>query len=199
MNLAQLLLRRHPEIGRRALRVLLAATTIAAGANAVADGIPAPSGISLTDAGGKQSTLYGVATYWDSICTCAPLTNLGLDTRVLAQIAYWHGTQRPTDHPYLWEGSVTPALRWIGPSIGAVGLIAEAGIGVSALSAVRLNETRHFASVFQFNEHIGVGLAFGPKHRYEFLTYLRHVSNGSIKQPNDGDTFFGGAFRVPLD
>jgi len=199
MNLGQLF-HQYPALRRRALRVLLAIMAPAVGANAVADGIAAaPTGLGLTAASGKQSKLYGLGAYWDSVCTCAPLAEHGLDLRLYGQIAYWRGNQRPTDFPFLWEASVTPTLRWMGPAIGEAAFFSEAGLGVSALSATRLNETRHFASTFQFNEHFGVGLAFGPKRRYELATYWRHVSNGSIKQPNDGNTFFGGVFRVALD
>jgi lipid A 3-O-deacylase len=198
MNLHSLAERR-PKIPRRVLSVLLAAMISAASANAAADGIAAPTGLGVTAASGKQSKLYGLAAYWDSVCTCAPLAERGLGVRIYGQIAYWRGNERPTDFPFLWEASVTPTLRWTGPAIGEAAFFSEAGLGVSALSATRLNETRHFASTFQFNEHFGVGLAFGPKHRYEVATYWRHVSNGSIKQPNDGNTFFGGVFRVALD
>jgi hypothetical protein len=198
MNLDRLL-HRYPVIRRRALGVLLAVMATAVGANAVADGIAGPTGLGVTAASGKQSKLYGLAAYWDSVCTCAPLAERGLNVRIYGQIAYWRGNERPTDFPFLWEASVTPTLRWMGPAIGEAAFFTEAGLGISALSATRLNETRHFASTFQFNEHFGVGLAFGPKHRYELATYLRHVSNGSIKQPNDGNTFFGGVFRVALD
>ncbi|HVS57761.1 MAG TPA: acyloxyacyl hydrolase [Casimicrobiaceae bacterium] len=181
------------------LSTLLAAMISAASANAAADGIAAPTGLGVTAASGKQSKLYGLAAYWDSVCTCAPLAERGLGVRIYGQIAYWRGNERPTDFPFLWEASVTPTLRWTGPAIGETAFFSEAGLGVSALSATRLNETRHFAGTFQFNEHFGVGLAFGPKRRYEVATYWRHVSNGSIKQPNDGNTFFGGVFRVALD
>jgi lipid A 3-O-deacylase len=190
---------RHPEIKRRVLSVLLAAITSAAGANAAADGFPAPTGLGVTVASGDQTTLYGLSTYWDSVCTCAPLAERGLDVRIYAQVAYWRGTQRPSDFPSLWEGSVTPALRWMGPSVGAAAIFTELGLGVSGISKTRINENRQFATTFQFNEHFGVGLAFGEKRRYELAAYVRHVSNGSIKQQNDGETFFGGVFRVALD
>jgi lipid A 3-O-deacylase len=184
---------------RRVLSVLLAALISVAGANAAADGFPAPTGVGFTLASGDQTTLYGLSTYWDKVCACAPLAEQGLGVRVYAQVAYWRGTQRPSDFPSLWEGSVTPALRWTGPSLGAAAIFAELGLGVSGLSHTRLNEMRQFATAFQFNEHFGVGLAFGDKRRYELAAYVRHVSNGSIKQQNDGDTFFGGVFRVALD
>jgi lipid A 3-O-deacylase len=190
---------RSPALRRRVLSVLLSVIASVACANAAADGIPAPTGVGLIVASGDQTTLYGVSTYWDSVCVCAPLAERGLDVRIYGQIAYWRGAQRPSEFPSLWEGSVTPTLHWMGPSVGAATVFAEIGLGISGLSKTRLNEERQFATAFQFNEHFGVGLAFGEKRKYEVAAYVRHVSNGSIKQENDGDTFFGGVFRVPLD
>ena len=182
MNL-HYLLERCPTIPGRVLGALLAAMISAASANAAADGFPAPTGLGVTAASGDQTTLYGLSTYWDSVCTCAPLAERDLGVRIYAQVAYWRGTQRPSDFPSLWEVSVTPTLRW----------------NVSGISHTRINQDRQFATGFQFNEHFGVGLAFGEKRRYEVAAYVRHVSNGSIKQQNDGETFFGGVFRVALD
>jgi hypothetical protein len=193
------LFERHPGVRRRVLSMLLAAIAITAGANAAADGFRAPTGLGVTVASGDQTTLYGLSTYWDSVCTCAPLAERGLDVRIYAQVAYWRGTERPSDHQSLWEGSVTPALRWMGPAVGAATLFTDLGLGVSLISQTRINRERQFATTFQFNEHFGVGLAFGEKRRYEVAAYVRHVSNGSIKQQNDGETFFGGVFRVALD
>jgi hypothetical protein len=87
----------------------------------------------------------------------------------------------------------------MGPTVGAATLFADLGLGVSLISHTRINQDRQFATAFQFNEHLGVGLAFGEKRRYEVAAYVRHVSNGSIKQQNDGETFFGGVFRVAFD
>jgi len=188
-----------PAIRRRVLVALLAAIASAACANAAADGFLTPTGVGLTVASGNQTTLYGVSTYWDSVCVCEPLARYDLGVRIYGQIAYWRGTERPSDHPFLWEGSVTPTLVWMGPSLGAATVFTELGVGISGLTEVRLNTDRQFATAFQFNEHYGVGLAFGERRKYEVAAYVRHVSNGSIKQENDGNTFFGGVFRVRLD
>ena len=188
---------RPSEMKRFVLSALLLAIA-GTSANAAADGY-APTGIGLTAASGNQTTLYGVQAFWDSVCTCAPLAQYDLKLRIYGQIAYWRGTERPSDHEYLWEGSVTPTLVWWGPSVGASQLFTELGVGVSGLTDTRLNTQRQFATAFQFNEHFGVGLAFGEKRKYEVAAYVRHVSNGSIKQQNDGNTFFGGVFRVKFD
>lgn len=190
---------RHRAIPRRVSSILLALITAVAGADAVAAGLFSPTGVGATVASGDQITLYGVSTYWDGVCACAPLTERGLDVRIYAQVAYWHGTQRPSDVQSLWEGSITPALRWMGPSVGAGNLFTDLGLGISLISKTRINQDRQFATAFQFNEHFGVGLAFGEKGRYEVAAYVRHVSNGSIKQQNDGATFFGGVFRMALN
>ena len=168
-------------------------------AEAIADGFPAPTGIGLSAASGDQTHQFGLSTYWDSVCVCAPLSQYGLALRIYGQIAYWRGTERPSEHESLWEGSVTPTLVWLGPSIGPATLFTELGVGVSGLSKVRLNIDRQFATAFQFNEHLGVGLAFGEKRKYEVAGYIRHVSNGSIKQQNDGDTVIGGVVRMRFD
>src|ERR1700730_18059478 len=68
---------RRPKIFRRVLGVLVAAIISAASANAAADGFRAPTGLGVTVASGDQTTLYGLSTYWDSICTCAPLAERG--------------------------------------------------------------------------------------------------------------------------
>jgi lipid A 3-O-deacylase len=197
MNL-DLFLVGYPEMKRHVRNALLAAVSSVVAANAAAAGL-APTGVGVTVASGDQTTLYGLSTYWDKVCTCAPLAERGLDVRVYAQAAYWRGTERPSDHQSLWEGSVTPALRWMGPTVGAATIFTDLGLGVSLISKTRINQDRQFATTFQFNEHLGVGLAFGEKRRYEVAAYVRHVSNGSIKQQNDGETFFGGVFRVALD
>jgi Lipid A 3-O-deacylase (PagL) len=188
-----------PRFRRCAASALLSAMASAACVNAAADGFPAPTGIGATVASGDQTTLYGIQTYWDSVCACEPLVKYDLSVRTYGQISYWEGTERPSDHPSLWEGSVTPTLVWTGPSLGAATLFTELGVGISGITRVRLNTDRQFATAFQFNEHYGVGLAFGEKRKYEVAAYARHVSNGSIKQQNDGDTFFGGVFRVKFD
>jgi lipid A 3-O-deacylase len=190
---------RYADLGRSALSGLLILASLALTPVAFADLVRAPDGIAVSGANGNQTDIFGIGTYWNSLCACAPLKALGFDTRLAAQVAYWHGKERPTDHESLWEASVTPYLRWMTPAMGPVALFAEAGVGASFLSATRINTERHFGSSFQFNEQGNIGIAFGPRNRYELAGFVRHVSNGGIKQPNNGITVFGGVFRVGFE
>src|SRR5437870_11549998 len=185
---------RDSPVRPNSVRGFLFALALCISSSAFAGPFPIPDGIAVTGADGNQVKMFGIATFWNSLCACAPLKELGFDTRLLAQLSYWRGYDESTDHRSLWEASVTPTLRWIAPAAGPVAVFAEAGVGVSALSATRINSERHFGSAFQFNEQGGLGVAFGEHRRFELAGYARHVSNGGIKQPNNGITFFGGVF-----
>ena len=186
-------------VRRNSVRSVLLAVALCVGPCAFAAPFPMPDGVAVTGADGNQVKMFGFATFWNSLCACAPLKDLGFDTRLLAQLSYWRGYDESTEHRSLWEASLTPTLRWIAPATGPVAVFAEAGVGVSALSATRINNERRFGSTLQFNEEGGLGVAFGEHRRFELAAYVRHVSNGGIKQPNNGITFFGGIFRVALD
>ena len=174
----------------------LLVASAAAAPQAVAASL-APDGVALTVGDGNDVTVYGIATHWDSLCTCPALRDRGFDTRLVAQAAYWHGREQPAERSSLWDLGITPVLRWIGPQAAARWFF-EVGVGVHLLSATRINTERVFSTAFQFGEIAGVGMAFGEHRRYEVGVYIQHVSNGGIKEPNDGLTYFGAAARVAL-
>src|SRR5208337_4803535 len=72
-----------------------------------------PDGLALTGGQGDAVFVSGVATYWNSLCECALLKDNNFDTRLVAQVSYWHAQQHPTDHPSLWDLGLTPFLRWL--------------------------------------------------------------------------------------
>jgi lipid A 3-O-deacylase len=158
----------------------------------------APDGAEITAGYGHDVAIYGVGIRWDSLCTCADLKAHGFDTRLVAQVAYWHGRQDPTPNRSLWDTSITPMLRWSAPeAIGARWFI-DAGVGVHVLSATRINNDRGFSTAFQFGETAGTGVAFGVRHRYELGVLVQHVSNARLKEPNNGLTYFGAVLRTAL-
>jgi lipid A 3-O-deacylase len=165
---------------------------------AYAAGSFAPDGVDITGGYGDNVAIYGVGVHWDSLCTCAALKSAGFDVRLLAQLAYWRGHEHPAVNRTIWDASLTPMLRWSGMDMGPIRLFIEAGLGAHLLSQTRINTERVFSTAFQFGEIGVIGLGFGDRHRYEIGALIQHVSNGAIKEPNNGLTYFGAVFRVPL-
>jgi len=157
-----------------------------------------PDGLDLTGGYGDNVAIYGIGMHWDSICTCSALKSVGIDLRLAAQAAYWRGHENPATNKSLWDLGLTPIFHWSGLDMGPTRLFAEAGIGVHLLSETHINTERVFSTAFQFGEIGVIGLAFGDRHRYEIGALVQHVSNGAIKEPNNGLTYFGAVFRMPL-
>lgn len=176
-----------------ALALLIAASPAASAASALA-----PDGIDFTGGYGNNVAIYGIGVHWDSICACSALKTVGIDLRLAAQAAYWHGNEHPAANTTVWDFGLTPIFHWSGPDLGPARLFLEAGIGAHLLSETRINTERVFSTAFQFGEIGVVGIGFGERHRYELGALIQHVSNGAIKEPNNGLTYFGAVFRAPL-
>jgi len=188
---------------RAARIVLFALTPMAPGgamlsAPAQAAGLLAPDAVGLTGGYSNSVAVYGVALSWNLPPPHFLLPDNGFAARIDAQLAYWHGQERPTPNPFLWDSSVTPMLRWTNRAKTAPRFFVEAGIGIHLLSATRINNDRLFGTAFQFGELAGVGFSFGPTGEYELGLYVEHVSNADIKKPNDGLTYPGIVLRAVL-
>src|SRR5208283_1644306 len=157
-----------------------------------------PDGMDITAGQGHSVFVSGVGVHWDSLCQCVALKESGFDTRLEAQLSYWHAQMHPTDNGSLWDVGVTPMLRWLPPCCTTVQPYVEAGVGVHLLSHTRINNDRDLSTAFQFGENAGVGIAFGENHRFELGVYVQHESNASIKEPNPGLTYLGVVLRVAL-
>jgi lipid A 3-O-deacylase len=157
-----------------------------------------PDGLDLTAGQGHSVFISGAGLHWNSLCECAYLKDNGFDTRLVAQLNYWHAQQHPTDNGSLWDVGVTPMLRWLAPWGTTVQPYVEAGIGVHLLSHTRINNDRNLSTAFQFGENAGTGIAFGENHRFELGVYIQHESNASIKEPNPGLTYLGVVLRIAL-
>ena len=179
-----------------ALRCLIAAAILWSGATP-GSGL-APDAVDFTGGYGNNVSIYGAGVHWNSLCTCAALKNAGFDVKLAAQLAYWKGHEHPASNGSLWDVSLTPILRWTAADGALARFFVEAGIGAHLLSDTRINTERVFSTAFQFGEIGVVGVAFGERYRYEIGALVQHVSNGAIKEPNNGLTYFGAVFRVPL-
>src|SRR5690349_9033297 len=107
---------------------------------------------------------------------------------VLGRVAYWGSLDNHPATAAVWDFSVTPVLR-LERSAGQLVWFAQIGVGFHGLSHTRINDDRTFGSAFQFGEFLGPGVRFGPNGRYELSVLVQHVSNGGIRNPNDGLTY----------
>jgi hypothetical protein len=100
---------------------------------------------------------------------------------------YWNRDDvRPGQNDEIFEIGLTPVFRVQRNDLG--GPYAELGIGAHILSRTSLGDKR-FSTLFQFGDHLGVGYRFGPKGAFDLSYRYQHLSNGSIKRPNNGINF----------
>lgn len=105
------------------------------------------------------------------------------------RVAVWHASNAPL----LWEVGLMPTFRF---SSGG-GFFAEAAIGAHVLSRTRIGP-RQLGTAFQFGEQAAAGFTFGRKNEVSLAVRAEHVSNGGIRQPNDGITMFGLELQVGM-
>ena len=84
------------------------------------------------------------------------------------------------------EIGLTPVFRFQQNDLK--GLYGELGIGAHFLSKTSLGDKK-FSTSFQFGDHLGVGYRFGAKGAFDLSYRYQHLSNGSIKRPNNGINF----------
>jgi hypothetical protein len=101
-------------------------------------------------------------------------------------LGHWRRDALPAQNNSLTEIGLTPTLR-LQQNDGS-GVYAEAGIGAHLLSKTSLGSKR-FSTSFQFGNHLGFGYRFGAKNALDLGVRYQHLSNASIKQPNNGINF----------
>ena len=87
----------------------------------------------------------------------------------------------------LFDLSLTPFLRLQRDAQLSSGVtpFSQIGLGGHLLSDTELGN-RDLATRLQFGPQVGVGLGFGQKGNYELTYRYQYLTNGGIKQPNDG-------------
>ena len=118
---------------------------------------------------------------------------------------YWDATlaymkSNIKENSDLYDLSLTPVLRLQRDAELSSGVtpFSEIGVGGHLLSDNKIGE-RDLATKLQFCPQLGLGLGFGDKGSYELTYHYQYLTNGGIKQPNDGLKMhllsFGYAFK----
>ena len=91
------------------------------------------------------------------------------------------------DDSDLYEVGLTPVLRLQRDAQLSSGIapFSEVGIGGHLLSDDEIGK-RELGTGFQVASHIGLGLGFGERGRYELAYRFQHLGNAGLKSPNNG-------------
>jgi opacity protein-like surface antigen len=101
-------------------------------------------------------------------------------------LGYWHRDALPGQNDSITEIGFTPVFRL--QRNDRTGPYAEAAIGFHLLSKTTIGDKR-LSTAFQFGDHLGVGYRFGVKGAFDLGYRYQHLSNGGIKEPNNGINF----------
>ncbi len=106
-----------------------------------------------------------------------------------ASLGRWRGHSEKGDNQTITDIGITPVFRFQQKNPGGFAPYAEAAIGFHLIAPTFINADRKFATSFQFGDHVGVGVRFGEHRQFDLGYRYQHLSNGSIKKPNQGINF----------
>ncbi len=103
-----------------------------------------------------------------------------------ASVASLQGKSSSSNNQRVTDLSVTPVFRLQQKNPTSVAPYVEGAIGFNLISPTSVNDGRRLGSAFQFGDHVGFGILFGEHKQFELGYRFQHISNGGIKQPNQG-------------
>jgi len=103
-------------------------------------------------------------------------------------VNYWHSDPGRYDNDSLVDFSATPVLRWQKTPGQGLAPFLELGAGVHVTTESEI-ENKDFDINFTFGSHVGGGVRFGDKGRYELMYRFQHLSNASLGDKNPGVNF----------
>jgi lipid A 3-O-deacylase len=103
-----------------------------------------------------------------------------------ASVGTWRGHSGVGSNKTVTDLGVTPVFRLQEKSPGSVAPYVEGAVGFHLISPTTVYADRRLGSAFQFGDHIGFGVLFGEHKQFELGYRFQHISNGGIKQPNQG-------------
>ena len=142
-----------------------------------------------SDSTNADVKLYRVGAQWDWNKRWFDTGSWHLGGYWDVSLGYWNNDSASKTHSSITDIGLTPVFRFQQNNPSGVSPYLEAGIGFHLLSATSVSTERNFGSSFQFSDHLGAGLRFGDKGRYDIGYRYQHLSNAGIKDPNQGINF----------
>lgn len=176
---------------RPSRRLVRRLTMLAAGLALLGGATGAPAqltAISFESGAGDETAMWrvGVQCAWREFATAG---RWQVDLTVELQVGRWEGTAEHRENHRLYDIGITPILRLEQTELAALAPFLEGAVGIHLISRNRPVDGLDMSSAYQFGDHVGAGVRFGPDHRYELAYRHQHLSNGSLVPPNDGINF----------
>ncbi len=142
-----------------------------------------------SDSSNSSVKLYRVGAQWDWNKKLIEAGNWHLGGYWEATLGYWDNRSAARTGNSIADIGFTPVFRFQPNTQSGLSPYAELGIGLHFLSRTSVSTQRQFGSSFQFGDHIGAGVRFGDRGRYDLGYRYQHLSNAGLKQPNQGINF----------
>ena len=131
---------------------------------------------------GARSLRVGMTRYWDQQWLTEGHWHV---------TGYWEASlaHLSSDRPKakdLADVAITPVFRFRPNASGGAQPYWDAAVGLHLLTGTRLDSRHNLGSALQFGPMVGLGVTFGEKSQYDLGYRYQHISNGGIREPNDG-------------
>jgi len=145
-------------------------------------------------AAGKDSELsYESIGVQRHECALTEVGPFSLDMSPVISAGAWQAKSDSLYHHDAFDVAFVPMMHWRYPVSQGARLDLEFGIGPAFLSEPSIGN-RQKSTEFQFSDHFGIGVSSADGHWRAGFAF-RHVSNLSIKTPNDAVDFKGIAIE----
>jgi hypothetical protein len=151
------------------------------------DGISIEVGSSDSSNVSVDMTRIGLQWNWGKRWALGPDWHIGGYWDV--SFGYWANDSQRRNNSSIADVGLTPVFRLQQTSPGSLSPYVEAAVGFHLLSDTSINDQRRFGSMFQFGDHVGIGVRFGQKQAFDLGYRYQHLSNAGIKHPNQGINF----------
>ena len=137
--------------------------------------------------GGEGVNIVRAGAQWDWEEDILEFLGFSLDAYLQFDYAKWQSTKDSSQVGANNSIGFTPVFRFIRRTDWAT-IYLDTSIGVALVSSTQINDNG-FGSNFQFTDSLSVGAFFGNRRQWGVGYKYNHMSNNSIKLPNNGINF----------
>ncbi len=137
--------------------------------------------------GGESVNIIRAGAQWDWEEDILEFLGFSLDAYLQFDYAKWQSTKDSSQVGANNSIGFTPVFRFIRRTDWAT-IYLDTSIGIALVSSTQINDNG-FGSNFQFTDSLSVGAFFGNRRQWGVGYKYNHMSNNSIKLPNNGINF----------